>query len=118
MVGGSKLEIPFGLEQNLFAMGKRCGASLRICAAIALIAVAGAAHAAAPPPDLVKLERLVSLELAHVRDVGPTEPVKRQQLFEARQLDQKGEDAIKAGDYKSAQDCLLRAQVILRQLGD
>ncbi len=112
------VEISARLEQNLFTMERRCRASLRICGAIALIAVAGAARAAAPPPDLVKLERQVSLELAHVRDIGPTEPVKRQQLFEARQLDQKGEDAIKAGDYKSAQDFLLRAQVILRRLGD
>jgi hypothetical protein len=89
-----------------------------IGAAIALIAAATAALAASPPQELVKLERQVSLELAHVRDIGPTEPVKRQQLFEARQLDQKGEDAIKAGDYKTAEDSLLRAQVILRQLGD
>ncbi|HYL57544.1 MAG TPA: hypothetical protein VEU51_01640 [Candidatus Acidoferrales bacterium] len=99
-------------------MKQRRGANWRIGAAIALIAAATASHAASPPQDLVKLERQVSLELAHVRDIGPTEPDKRQQLFEARQLDQKGEDAIKAGDYKTAQDCLLRAQVILRQLGD
>lgn len=98
-------------------MKHRSATSLRIAVAIVLIAGATAAHAASPPQDLVKLERQVSLELAHVRDIGPTETVKRQQLFEARQLDQKGEDAIKAGDYKTAEDCLLRAQVILRQLG-
>jgi hypothetical protein len=74
--------------------------------------------AGSPPPDLVKLERLVSLELAHVRDNGPTDDARRKQLFKARQLEQKGEDAIKAGDYKSAEDSLLQARVILRQLSD
>ena len=74
--------------------------------------------AASPSPELVKLERQVSLELAHVRDSGPTDPVKRKQLFDASQLEQKGEAAIKSGDYKSAEDSLLQAQAILRQLSD
>jgi hypothetical protein len=74
--------------------------------------------AGSPPPDLVKLERQVSLELAHVRDNGPIDDAKRKQLFNARQLEQKGEDAIKSGDYKSAEDSLLQARVILRQLSD
>jgi hypothetical protein len=76
------------------------------------------AIADSPPADLVKLERQVSLELAHVRDIGPTDDIKRKQLFNARQLEQKGEEAIKAGDYKSAEDSLLQAHVILRQLSD
>ena len=33
----------------------------------------------------------MSLELAHVRDSGPTDPVKRKQLYDASQLVQKGE---------------------------
>lgn len=70
------------------------------------------------PPDLVKLEKLVSLELAHVRDAGPTEPAKRKMLFDARNLDQQAEDSIKAGDYKSAEQNLLKARVILRQLNE
>lgn len=74
--------------------------------------------AGSPPPDLVKLEREVALELAHVRDNGPTDPVKRKQLFDASQLEQKGEAAIKSADYKSAEDSLLQARVILRQLTD
>ncbi len=74
--------------------------------------------AGSPPPDLVKLERQVSLELAHVRDNGPTDDTRRRQLFEAKQLEQKGEDAIKSGDYKSAEDSLLHARVLLRQLTD
>jgi hypothetical protein len=76
------------------------------------------AIAAAPPPELVKLERTVSLELAHVRDSGPTDPVKRKQLSDANRLDQQGEAAIKSGDYKSAEDSLLQARVILRQLSN
>jgi len=94
----------------------------RLFAAIAAIATfvgnVQAPLAASPPPELVRLERQVSLELAHVRDSGPTDPVKRKQLFDANQLEQKGEAAIKSGDYKSAEDSLLRARVILRQLSN
>ena len=71
---------------------------------------------AEPPPDLVEMERQVSLELAHVRDAGPTDPQQRKQLFDASQFDQKGEAAIKSGDYKSAEDDLLKARDILRHL--
>lgn len=87
-------------------------------AALATVAGAWTATAASPPPDLVNLERQVSLELAHVRDNGPTDPVKRQQLFDASRLEQKGEAAIKSGDYKSAEDSLLKARTLLRQLSD
>ena len=87
-------------------------------ASTANLIYAGQAIAASAPPELVDLERQVSLELAHVRDSGPTDPVKRQQLFDANQLEQKGEAQIKSGDYKSAEDSLLRARTILRQLSD
>jgi hypothetical protein len=86
--------------------------------AILALAPANFANAASPPPELVKLEKLVSLELAHVRDIGPTEPAKRKMLFDARQLDQNAEDSIKAGDYKSAEQNLLKARVLLRQLDE
>ncbi len=76
------------------------------------------AMAASPSPELVTLERQVSLQLAHVRDSGPTDPGKRKQLFDASQLELKGEAAIKSGDYKSAEDSLLKAQAILRPLSD
>jgi hypothetical protein len=33
-------------------------------------------------------------------------------------LEQKGEAAIKSGDYKSAEDSLLQARAILRQLSE
>jgi|SRR5271168_2636391 len=96
----------------------------RLIFVAALVAIAPAVVgpalllAGSPPPDLVELERQVSLELAHARDNGPTDESKRRQLFDARQLEQKGEDAIKSGDYKSAEDSLLHARVILRQLTD
>jgi hypothetical protein len=92
---------------------------LRLIAALAAIASfldVCPALAAAPPPDLVEMERQVSLELAHVRDSGPTDPVQRQRLSDANQLDQKSEAAIKSGDYKSAEDSLLKAREILRHL--
>ena len=96
--------------------------SLKLLAALPAIAIAIAGadpvNAGSPPPDLVKLEKLVSLELAHVRDNGPIDDAKRKKLFTAKQLEQKGEDAIKSGDYKSAEDNLLQARVILRQLTD
>ena len=96
--------------------------SLKSLATLAAIAIAIAGpnplSAGSPPPDLVKLEKLVSLELAHVRDNGPIDDAKRKKLFTAKQLEQKGEDAIKSGDYRSAEDNLLQARVILRQLSD
>ena len=91
----------------------------RLFAAIAAFAIfveVSPAIADPPPPDLVEMERQVSLELAHVRDAGPTDPVQRKQLFDASQFDQKGEAAIKSGDYKSAEDNLLKARDILRHL--
>jgi len=87
-------------------------------AAIATLVAVFPALAGSPPPDLVEMERQVSLALAHVRDSGPTDPVKRKQLFDANQLEQKGEAAIKSGDYKSAEDSLLKAREILRRLRD
>jgi hypothetical protein len=91
----------------------------RLFAAIAVFAIfveVFPAIADPTPPDLVEMERQVSLELAHVRDAGPTDPLQRKQLFDASQFDQKGEAAIKSGDYKSAEDNLLKARDILRHL--
>jgi hypothetical protein len=96
----------------------KCARLVAALAALAILAGDFPATAASPSPELVSLERQVSLELAHVRDSGPTDPAKRKQLFDASQLEQKGEAAIKSGDYKSAEDSLLRARAILRQLSD
>ena len=97
---------------------KKCARFLAAIAALAIFVEASRASAASPSPELVNLERQVSLELAHVRDSGPTDPEKRKQLFDASNLEQKGEAAIKSGDYKSAEDSLLQARAILRQLSD
>jgi hypothetical protein len=93
------------------------GKSIKFLFLVAAIFAATAAWAG-PPPDLVKLEKLTSLELAHVRDAGPVESDRRKQLFAAHQLEQQGEKALQAGDYKAAEDNLLKARVILRQLND
>jgi len=87
-------------------------------AALAIFLEVSRVNAASPPPELVNLERQVSLELAHVRDNGPTDPDKRKQLFDASNLEQKGEASIKSGDYKSAEDSLLKARAILRKISD
>ena len=89
---------------------------LAAIAALAVFAEVSPAISASPPPDLVEMERQVSLELAHVRDSGPTDPAQRKELFDASQFDQKGEAAIKSGDYESAQENLLKARDILRHL--
>ena len=97
---------------------RKCVRFLAAIGALAIFIEASRAIAASPSPELVSLERQVSLELAHVRDSGPTGSAQRKQLFEASQLEQKGEAAIKSGDYKSAEDSLLKAQAILRQFSD
>jgi hypothetical protein len=96
-----------------------------LCYVVLVILTASASRAWAappipepPPPEIVKLEKTVSLELAHVRDSGPTEPARRKQLFEAHELDRQAEAAIRARDYKSAEDSLLKARVILRQFAE
>src|SRR5258708_34020237 len=97
------------------------GKCVRLFAGIAVLAILGevsGAIAASPSPELANLERQVSPELAHVRDSGPTDPAKRKQLFDASRLEQKGEAALQSGDYKSAEDSLLQARAILRQLSD
>jgi hypothetical protein len=53
-----------------------------------------------------------------VRDSGPTDPVKRKELYDASQLEQQGETEIKAGNYHSAETDLLHARDILRHLRD
>jgi hypothetical protein len=98
---------------------RSCSAAVRIATIAITVALSCVTvFAASPPPDLVKLEKLVSLELAHARDKGPTDPAKRKLLSDAKQLDQDGENAIKAGDYKAAEEHLLKARVLLRQLKD
>jgi hypothetical protein len=82
-----------------------------------LLFAAPPVSAAAPPAGLVQLEREVSLKLAHARDLGFTEPDKRQRLSQAHDIDLEGERALKAGDYDKAEGDFLKAKVLLRDLG-
>ena len=70
-----------------------------------------------PPPELRKLEREVSLKLAHVRDEESYDSSARTQLHEAHQLDMTAEKNLAAGDYDSARDNLVKANAILGRLG-
>jgi len=70
-----------------------------------------------PPPELRKLEREVSLKLAHVRDEESYDSSVRAQLHEAHQLDMTAEKNLAAGDYDSARDNLVKANAILGRLG-
>ena len=89
-----------------------------IAATFLLLAFAAPAiSAGAPPADLVQLEREVSLKLAHARDIGFTEPAKRQRLSDAHQADLEGEKALQAGDYNNAENDFLKAKLLLRDLG-
>lgn len=69
-----------------------------------------------PPADLANLEREVSLKIAHVHDLGPTDPGDRQKLDEAQRLDAKAEKAIDAGDFRSAEDDLVKANALATEL--
>ena len=71
----------------------------------------------APPPELRKLEREVSLKLAHVRDEESYDSAARTQLHEAHQLDMTAEKNLAAGDYDRARDNLVKANAILGRLG-
>jgi hypothetical protein len=90
---------------------------LTLAAFLLFTFVTPAISAAGPPADLVQLEREVSLKLAHARDIGFTEPAKRQRLSDAHQADLEGEKALKAGDYNKAENDFLKAKLLLRDLG-
>ncbi len=88
----------------------------RYAVLLALLTFAACQSRSSAPPDVAALERQVSLELAHVRDAGPTEPEQRRKLAEAAQLEREAEQAIAAHDWQTAEDKFLRAKAILQQL--
>jgi hypothetical protein len=88
-----------------------------VAAALATLALAACHPRSSAPPDIASLEREVSLQLAHVRDIGPTEPGQRRKMSDAAALDREAERAIAAGDWRTAEDELLQARDLLRQLG-
>jgi len=88
-----------------------------VAAALACAAPAAAGpNIPKPPPDLANLEREVSLKIAHVRGEGPTDPVLRQKLHDAEHLDAKAEQEIGAGDFRSAEDDLVKANALATEL--
>jgi len=82
--------------------------------AMLAIALAGGPN---PPPDLVQLEREVSLKMAHARDEGFLEDSKRKTLADAEAVDSEGEKALKAGEFERAEDDFLKTKVLLHNLG-
>jgi len=90
-----------------------------IIAAMLSLAMAAIAFAAStnPPPDLVHLEREVSLKMAHARDEGFTDAAKRKTLAEAQTVDAEGEKALEAGEFERAEEDFLKTKVLLHNLG-
>jgi hypothetical protein len=70
-----------------------------------------------PPPELLQLEREISLKMAHARDEGFTEPSKLKTLGDAQAVDAEGEKALKAGEYERAENDFLKTRVLLHNLG-
>ena len=69
----------------------------------------------APPADLVRLERLVGLRVAHARDqdLGSEE---RKSLLQAQQDDALGEQALQARDYDKAMSYFQQANGALDRI--
>ena len=75
------------------------------------------AAGATPPPELLQLEREVSLKMAHARDEGFTEPSKLKTLADAQAVDAEAEKALKAGEYERAERRLPQNQGVVAQFG-
>ncbi len=72
---------------------------------------------ATSPPELLQLEREVSLKMAHARDEGFTEPSKLKTLADAQAIDAEAEKALKDGEYERAEAGFLKTKVMLHNLG-
>ncbi len=70
-----------------------------------------------PPPELLQLEREISLKMAHARDEGFTEPSKLKTLADAQAVDAEGEKALKDGEYERAENDFLQTKTLLHNLG-
>jgi hypothetical protein len=75
------------------------------------------AAGATPPPEVLQLEREVSLKMAHARDQGFTEPSKLKTLSDAQAVDAEAEKALQAGEYERAESDFLKTKVLLHNLG-
>ena len=81
------------------------------------IPVVGRAAGPNPPPELIQLEREVSLKMAHARGEGFTDASRRQTLADAEKVDAEAEKAIQEGEFERAENDLLQAKVLLHNLG-
>ena len=90
-----------------------------LIAATLSLALASPALAASgnPPPELLQLEREVSLKLAHARDEGFTDPAKLKTLADAQAIDAEAEQALKDGEYERAENDFLQTNILLHNLG-
>ncbi len=79
--------------------------------------VSTAKAAGNPPPELLQLEREVSLKMAHARDEGFTDPAKLKTLADAQAVDAEGEKALKGGEYERAENDFLQTKTLLHNLG-
>jgi len=70
-----------------------------------------------PPPELVQLEREVSLKMAHARGEGYIDAARRQTLAEAEKVDADAEKALHDGEFERAENDLLQAKLLLHKLG-
>lgn len=82
------------------------------------VPAAGAyAGQAAPPPQLRALERQVALRVADARIKGPSAPRDLQRLLAAERVENEAEREISLGHYRTGETELLRAEVIVTQIG-
>jgi hypothetical protein len=91
-----------------------------IVAAVLSLAIPGLALAAGPnppPPELLQLEREISLKMAHARDEGFTDPPRMKTLADAQAVDAEAEKALKDGEYDRAENGFLKTAVLLHNLG-
>jgi hypothetical protein len=90
-----------------------------IMAAIMALAIAPGARAAdgKAPPELLELEREISLKMAHARDEGFTDPAQLKTLADAQAIDVEAEKALKAGEYERSENDFLKTKTLLRNLG-
>ncbi len=88
-------------------------------AVVAAMAFVTPAHGGdlAPPQDLTRLERLVGLRVAHVRDEDPVASADRKLYLQAQQDDANGEQALKTRNYGQAMSYFQHANALLDQLG-
>ena len=84
---------------------------------LALLPRLASAAGPKPPPELLQLEREVSLKMAHARDEGFTEPSKLKTLSDAQAADAEAEKTLKDGDYERAESGFLKTKVMLHNLG-